>query len=71
MACKGSPARSTLPCQAGRFDARQLWLEAGIAYVAYLVVGGENGACRCPFRVRRQQRVGRLLGTTALPPRHD
>jgi hypothetical protein len=68
MAGKGSPARSTLPCQAGRFDARQLWLEEG---VAYLVVGGENGACRCPFRVRRQQRVGRLSGTTALPPRHD
>jgi hypothetical protein len=41
-------------------------LEAG---VAYLVVVGEGGVCRCPFGVRHQERVGRLSGTTA--PRHD
>jgi hypothetical protein len=45
-----------------------LCLEAGIAY---LVVVGEDGACRCPFGVRRQQRVGRLSGTTALLPSQD
>jgi hypothetical protein len=44
------------------------WLEAG---VAYLVVVGEGGACRCPFGVWRQKGVGRLSGTTALPPSHD
>ena len=65
---RGHRLGSTLPCQAGRYDARQLCLEAG---VAYLVVVGEDGACRCPFGVRRQQRVGRLSGTTALPPSHD
>jgi hypothetical protein len=68
MAYKGSTAGSILPCQAGRYDARHLCLEAG---VAHLVVVGEGGACRCPFGVRRQQRVGRLSGTTALPPSHD
>jgi hypothetical protein len=49
-------------------EPRTLCLEAG---VAYLVVVGEDGACRCPFEVRRQQRVGHLSGTTALPPSHD
>ena len=43
-------------------------LDAG---VAYLVVVGEGGSCRCPFGVRRQEGVGRLLDTTALPPSHD
>jgi hypothetical protein len=42
-----------------------------VAGVAYLVVVGEPGACRCPFEVRRQKGVGRLSGTTALPPSHD
>jgi hypothetical protein len=66
MACKGHRLGATLLCQAGRYDTRQLCLEAGIAY---LVVVGEGGACRCPFGVRHQQRVSRLSGTTA--PRHD
>ena len=57
---------STLPCQAGRYDAPPPCLEAG---VAYLVVIGEDGACRCPFGVRHQERVSRLAGTTG--PRHD
>jgi hypothetical protein len=65
---RGQRLGSILPYQVDRYDARQLCLEAG---VAYLVVVGEDGACRCPFGVRRQQRVGRLSGTTALPPSHD
>jgi hypothetical protein len=69
MACKGSLARID-PAVARLADTtpRHLCLEAG---VAYLVVVGEDGACRCPFGVRRQKRIGRLSGTTALPPRHD
>ncbi len=54
--------------QVDRYDARHLCLEAG---VAYLVVVGEDGACQCPFLVRRQERVGRLAGTTGLPPSRD
>jgi hypothetical protein len=65
---RGHRLGSTLPCQAGRYDARHPCLEAR---VAHLVVVGEDRACRCPFGVRHQQRVGRLSGTTALPPSHD
>jgi hypothetical protein len=68
MACVGSAARIDPAYHVDRYDARHLCLEAG---VAYLVVVGEDGACRCPFGVRRQERVGRLAGTTELPPRHD
>jgi hypothetical protein len=59
---------ASLAYQVDRYDARHLCLEAG---VAYMVVVGEDGACRCPFGVRRQERVGRLAGTAELPPRHD
>ena len=65
---RGHRLGSTLPCQAGRYDARHLCLETGVAYP---VVVGEDGTCRCPFGVRHQQSVGRLSGTTALPPSHD
>lgn len=43
-------------------------LDAG---VTYLVVVGQGGAGPCPFGVRRQQRVGRLSGTTVPPPSQD
>jgi hypothetical protein len=57
------------PCPARLTDTTQpLCLDAG---VTYLVVVGEDGACRCPFGVRHQQRVGRLSGATALPPSPD
>ena len=68
MACEGSAARIDPAYQVDRYDARHLCLEAG---VAYLVVVGEDGACRCPFGVRRQKRVGRLAGSAELPPSHD
>src|SRR4029450_1351291 len=68
MASEGAAPRINPANQVGRYDARHLCLEAG---VAYLVVVGEGGACRCPFGVRRQKRVGRLAGTTGLPPSHD
>jgi hypothetical protein len=43
-------------------------LDAG---VTYSVVVGQGGAGPCPFGVRRQQRVGRLSGTSVLPPSQD
>jgi len=69
MAGKGSLARID-PAVPGWPIRRphHLCLQAG---VAYLVVIGEDGVCRCPFGVRRQQGVSRLSATTALPPRHD
>jgi hypothetical protein len=68
MACKGSSVRIDPAVPGWPIRRPPLYLEAG---VAYMVVVGEDGACRCPFGVRRQQRVGRLSGTTALPPSHD
>jgi hypothetical protein len=65
---QGVKARIGLAVPGWPIRPQPLCLEAG---VAYLVVVGEDGACRCPFGIRRQQRVGRLSGTTTLPPRQD
>jgi hypothetical protein len=43
-------------------------LDAG---VTYSVVVSQGGAGPCPFGVRQQQRVGRLSGTSVLPPSQD
>jgi hypothetical protein len=43
-------------------------LDAG---VTYSVVVGQGGAGPCPLGVRRQERVGRLSGTSVLPPSQD
>jgi hypothetical protein len=68
MTCKRSPTRIDPAVPGWPIRRPPLCLEAGIAY---LVVVGEDGACRCPFGVRRQQRVGRLSGTTPLLPSQD
>jgi hypothetical protein len=51
--CRRSSAGAGSRRRADRRGARHLRLVAG---VAYLVVVGEGGACRCPFGVRCQRR---------------
>jgi hypothetical protein len=66
MACKGSSARIDHAYQVDRYDARNLCPEAG---VAYLVVVGEDGTCRCPFGsdVKEGRPLGRHDGAAAKP----